>query len=231
MTKNLTLFLFFIVMLLGCQKSTSPAESIEAVPQAQAAVQPVTPPASNSSAPAQPAEIEDVANRIFGNAAVADPAAPFVTGDFNGDGYQDIAFTLRANKEIVKENTTGLANWIAEDPAHVQLPELGKSVQALPPAPPPLHLRSGEPLVAIVHGIGPRGWRDPQARQTFLLAGNLPANPAALPISKFPALANDPRFTHLSRELIRGDGNHCLFWTGAWYVVQAVARSSSATAP
>lgn len=216
--KHWALFLLVAILVFGCRKSTPSAESQEAVPQAQAAVQPVTPAQSTSSTPAQPVEIRDVAKRIFGNAAVANPAGPFVTGDFNGDGYEDIAFTLRASNDIVKENATGLANWIAEDPAQVQLPALGKSVQSLPPAPPPLHLRAGETLVAVVQGIGPRGWRDPQARQTFLLAGNLPANAAAVPISKIPELASDPRFTHLSREVICGDGNRCLFWTGAWYV-------------
>lgn len=213
---------------LGCRKSTPSAESQEAAPQTPA-VQAITPAPSTPSAPARPAEVEELAKRIFGGSAVVGPAAQFITGDFNGDGYEDIAFTLHAGKEMVKENSTGLSNWIAEDPAQVPLPALGKSVQALPPAAPPVHLHAGEALTAVIHGIGLRGWRDPQARQTFLLVGSLPANPTAVSISKFPELANDPRFTHLPRQIICGEGKSCLFWTGAWYAVHAAGRASASS--
>jgi hypothetical protein len=227
MNRDLAFFLFLSIAVFGCRKSTPSAESREAPPQSPA-VQAITPaPASSGpSSPAQPAEIEAVAKRIFGDAAVVAPRAQFITGDFNGDGYEDLAFSVRASKQIVQENATGLANWIAEDPAHIQLPALGKSVQPLPPAPPPVHLRAGEALTAVVHGMGPRGWRDPQARQTFLLVGNLPENPTALPISRFPQLANDPRFTHLPRQVICGAEQRCLFWTGAWYAVHTAGASS-----
>lgn len=220
MRNLLIVTLLAIALIAACRKSTPSAESREAPPQSPA-VQAITPaPASASSRPStppQPAEIEEVVKRIFGGSAIAGPAPQLITGDFNGDGYEDIAFTLRASKEIVQENASGLANWITEDPAHVNLPALGKSVQPLPPATPPVRLHAGESLTAVVHGIGPRGWRDPQARQTFVLVGNLPANPTALPISKFPALANDPRFIHAQRQIICGEGKRCLFWTGAWY--------------
>jgi hypothetical protein len=229
MTKNLALFLFLTIALFGCRKSTPSAESREAPPQSPA-VQAITPAPSSPSPPAKPAEIEAVAKRIFGDAAVVAPTAQFITGDFNGDGYEDLAFSLSASKEIVQENATGLANWIAEDPAHIQLPALGKSVQPLPPAPPPVHLHAGEALTAVIHGLGPRGWRDPQARQAFLLVGNLPESPAAFPISRFPQLANDPRFTHLRRRVICGAEQGCLFWTGAWYAVHGTGRASSASA-
>ena len=226
--KRILGLILFSVIVFGCRKSTPSAESQEAPPQSQA-VQAIMPAPSVPSAPAKPAEIEEIAKRIFGGSAVAGPAAQFVTGDFNGDGYEDIAFTLHASKEIVQENAKGLANWIAEDPAHIQLPVLGRSVQPLPPATPPVRLHAGESLTAVVHGIGPRGWRDPQARQTFVLVGDLPANPTALPISKFPVLANDPRFTHLPRQVICGEGKACLFWTGAWYAVHTAGHANSAS--
>jgi hypothetical protein len=107
--------------------------------------------------------------RVFAKAAIpSGPKPAFVTGDFNGDGAEDLAVLVKANDQQLSVLNDEMANWVLEDPKKVFLPRPNIT---LPPtkAPEPVRAEKGEPLLAIIHGVGPGGWRNADAKQTFVL--------------------------------------------------------------
>ena len=82
----------------------------------------------------------------------------FVVGDFNGDLSQDIAVVLKPAPEKISDLNEEFPNWILRD--------LAGSKQ---PGSPRLRVAANDALLAVIHGYGAKGWRDPQATQTFLL--------------------------------------------------------------
>jgi len=225
MTKLLSLAVLFVLFgVAGCS-SSAPTPQKES-PAVESRVRAVEPPPSVPSSHVTANDLRAAVARIFGASAALDEAAApnFIAGDFNGDGYEDVAISIRSRSALVKEDASGLANWTTEDPARVALPSLGKTVQSLPASGPRVHLRSGEELVAVIHGYGLEGWRSPQARQTYLLTAHLPDRAALEPIKNFPELLRDPRFTHLQRDIVCGEGNRCLLWTGSHYIFYPLGK-------
>ena len=190
----------FLVMtsaaLTACTKGPSVQQTEE---------QPAAPPATETAAnqPSQPAEMpelpapkpeeaQEAVKRIFKSAVVIDQSRSpsFLVGDFNGDLSQDLAVILRPAPAGVSELNQEFPNWIAREPLKDLL--LPKSrVLARPAA-----LRSSNPaagqtirfeqsdvLLAIIHGSGPTGWRDPEATQTHLLRDVVGTNLRTLPLS------------------------------------------------
>src|SRR5690349_5324947 len=99
----------------------------------------------------------------------APEAAPvFVVGDFNGDGSQDIAIAVEPVKEALDELNSDVAAWRIRDPLVSDLPPM-MIVKRDEPPPRPTIAANDALLLAVIHGYGPQGWRDPQARQTILL--------------------------------------------------------------
>ena len=97
--------------------------------------------------PPDEAEARAAVARAFGDAVepVGEPAAL----DLNGDGSPDLAVAVRL--AAGREPAPGvLANWTIGECA-------GRG--------------EGDGLLAIVHGVGSRGWRDPEARQAYLVRG------------------------------------------------------------
>src|SRR5436190_9007297 len=145
--------------------STSPSPMFPALARATA-----TP--GESSAIATSPGVDEVAEaivRVFNKAATVDHdrAAVFFVGDFNGDGSQDLAVITRPNEAALPEINDHLANWTLEDPHEVPIP--GKKAAAQPARPKTVKAERSDQLLAIIHGVGPKGWRNPEARQTFLL--------------------------------------------------------------
>jgi hypothetical protein len=104
---------------------------------------------------------------MYKNAVLID-ANRFCVGDFNGDGLQDVAVVVRPAEGSLEELNGEVANWILEDPQKVVLPDPTKKTQILGHA-EPTKVEQSDKLLAILHGFGPAGWRDPRARQTYLL--------------------------------------------------------------
>ncbi len=219
----LVLFLaaFTAVMLTACSNSPDPAKTQELQPH----------PISTPSLPAiargtpTPAQVKETAApktdevvgavaRVFNKAATVDESyTPSVlVGDFNGDGSEDIAIVIKPNPSALTEINNELANWTLEDVRDNEQPTKPKPAKA----------EKDDELIAIIHGVGEKGWRNPQARQTFLLRNALGKGPVVEPArrssapttSAIPTAAGD-----IIRETIN---NHrgLIYWNGARYALR-----------
>src|SRR5882762_6240556 len=184
--RRTNVFGFSLVLLLtalllpGCAKRNEEAKSVEPAPRVASTTEPAarvlalasptpTPtPASKPSAPPNPTEIRDTVARVFEKAATPDTSRDpnFATGDFNGDGSEDLAVAVKATEGSLETINSELANWILEDPRNIFVQRTGAA--QMPPH-KPIRAAKGDMLLAIIHGVGPQGWRSPEARQTFLL--------------------------------------------------------------
>jgi hypothetical protein len=173
---RLCLGVALVVMLAACAKPPPPPP--EAPPTATES-QPVAllppappPPASPAGLPAPtPAEVRDAVARIYKDAVrISTGRAPgFVVGDFNGDKSQDIAVIVEPVKEKFDDLNSDVAAWIIRDPLSASLPAPMMAVQPDQPPRRPLITEGDAVLLAVIHGYGPQGWRNPEARQTYLL--------------------------------------------------------------
>ncbi len=105
-------------------------------------------------------EVEEAVRRVFqDNALIAQDYQPsFVVGDFNGDRSPDVAVVLKVAQGKTSQMNKQLPPWILKDP-----------FVTAEPVKPALRVLNDEILLAVIHGYGPQGWRDPQATQTYLL--------------------------------------------------------------
>lgn len=112
--------------------------------------------------------------------------ARFVTGDFNGDGSEDIAIAVTAVRGRIAEINSEFANWILADPKRASVFDPKKRVQSLPVETGSVKVQAGEALLAIVHGHGPNGWRDREATQSYLLKNAAATGMRVVPLKDFP---------------------------------------------
>ncbi|MDX6386094.1 MAG: hypothetical protein QOK48_3667 [Blastocatellia bacterium] len=156
-------FFAAILSITGCATSEKEkAKPQEAPPNQNALLAQPQPSALPPSAqpPPKVTEVQDAVKRVFKEAATLDDTRPanFAVGDFNGDQSQDIAVVLKPVADRLSDLNEAAPPWILRDPFSNRLPG---SV--------PLRITADESILAIIHGYGPLGWRDPQATQTFLL--------------------------------------------------------------
>ena len=182
-------------------------------PRQQETVQPLLPPTVN--------DVRDALRRVFGDTVTTTGASEFVVGDFNGDRSEDVAVVVRPNSAKLGDLNNQLANWILEDPGHAYLPPEGEAVVHLPPKPASEQVRKGETLLAIIHGFGPQGWRNPQARQAYLLKNSAGLHPVVsdLPPRLMTRAGVMPGERKVIAQRLRGR-NGFIFWTGATYAWQ-----------
>ncbi len=216
------IFSLVCVLLAGC--SRKPADD-----QPQAKVAPAAVTLGGPTLAGQELQSPDVKDvvatveRIFGNAAVADPAPQFVAGDFNADGSVDLAVVVHpVDLETINSE---VANWIREDVNRFELPPANAHVfrreQSHPSA---VRFEKSEAMLAVVHGFGPAGWRNPLARQTYLLKN---AVGVKLSAEDKPSFLRDGDFWNTAirsrGQLIaetRGTTQGVVYWTGAQYAWQ-----------
>jgi len=152
------------------------------------------------------AEAKEALERVYRRAVVASepPPATFVAGDFNGDGSEDIAIAVRPAKGMSAELNSEFANWILADPKRA-LVDPRKRVQSLPGATGPVKVQEGEALLAIVQGNGPKGWRDRDATQSYLLKNAAASEMRVVPLKSFPpALKVKERGANSRADIITG---------------------------
>ena len=218
-------------LLASCAKQNDQAKSVEPAPRVVSTVEPVervlalasptpTPTLVNKpSAPPNPTEIRDTVARVFEKAATPDTSRDpnFATGDFNGDGSEDLAVAVKATEGSLEAINNELANWIIEDPKNVPIQSTSASQK---PSHKPVRAVKGDILLAIIHGVGPQGWRSPEAKQTFLLKNAAGSNLLGQSVKdlrdkkdkqKLPPLKGDA-----ISETVEGKSG-LLFWTGAKY--------------
>lgn len=180
----------------------------------------VTPtPVKEDSMPAKPDEVRQAISRIFTQfARMDDSRTPaFMVGDFNGDGSQDIAVITRPTDDSLNEINNELANWVLEDPHDVPIP--GTKAAAEMRKPKPTKAEKTDELLTIIHGVGPQGWRNSEARQTYLLRNAVGANTAvqdADKIDKSSLSSNLPLHGDVIVETVNGHRG-LICWTGAKY--------------
>ena len=110
--------------------------------------------------PPQMNEIQEAVKRVFNDAVVIDTShtPAFIAADFNGDFSQDIAVVLKPAADKLPALNEEFPAWILREP-----------FGATESRSPRLRIADKDVLLAVIHGYGTNGWRDPQATQTFLL--------------------------------------------------------------
>ena len=207
-----------LAALPGC--TSNHAQNVEK-PIVVATPQP-TPAASPTAIPKLPpptqAEVEAALHRIFGDDLI--PTAnsrSFIVGDFNGDQSEDLAVIARPAAGKLDDVNNELANWIIQDADKAFIAPLGKKV-VVPPKQERPRIEGGEQVLAIIHGFGPRGWRNADARQAYIVkhaAANFQGTAPSVSQKAIRAMKL-PVETEIIKE-IRDNKKGFLFWTGGAY--------------
>lgn len=155
------LILCVIIALTFCACSSSSKRAVAEAPPPKYQPTPESTPIAltvSTTAPKQ-SEVEQAVKRIFKDAAVIDTNynPSFLSGDFNGDGSQDLAVILKPAKlDLMNQE---LPPWLVRQPRN--------NKASRTPAP----IEKDETFLAVIHGFGANHWRDPDATQTFVLKG------------------------------------------------------------
>jgi len=219
---RLFLAVFTLAALEGCKGKSNQDQLVEkpipvVTPQPASAVSAT--PASKLPAPTE-AEIEAAFRRIFGDDIILASANHpyFIVGDFNGDGSEDLALIARPAPGKLQEINSELANWIIQDADKAWVPApASRRVTVAAKAERPT-IAAGEEMLAIIHGFGTMGWRNPDARQAYLIK-----HAAAPLLGTAPSTSEKViRDMHLpyKTEIIqqsRHKKKGFLFWTGGGY--------------
>lgn len=227
MTRKKSLFHFLVLIatifalagLPGCKSAKSTA--LVEKPIAVATPQP-SPAAVATSLPKLPpptqAEVKAAFRRVFGDDLIAQfGAQDFIVGDFNGDESEDLAIIARPAPGKLDEVNSEVANWIIQDADKAFIPPPAKRV-VVPPAQERPRVGAQEEVLAIIHGFGPQGWRNPDARQAYLIK-----HAAATFLGTAPSISQKairamklPVETEIIRQ-VRNNKRGFLFWTGGMY--------------
>ena len=158
-----------------------------------------------------PLDVQQALGRVFRGAAALSGSAVPVSGDFNGDGIPDLALVVRPEPDALEAFNSPVPSWILEDPWARGTPFH------------PSRVEQGAILLAVIHGFGDRGWRDPEARQTYLLKGIAPRGLRARPLRPSdivgPRSRADTNGDALEVETPRERG--IVYWDGASYAYRA----------
>ena len=171
--------------------------------------------------PPRAGEAVTVLYRAFGSAVEMEGESAAV-GDFNGDGSPDLAAGVRASEAHAAEINDPLANWTMQDCASSADLQVAKT----PPSSPTV--RNREQLLAVVHGFGRRGWRDPEARQAYLIKGALEGPWRGRSRDHYPGL--DAPEARALGDVLAGPSSRgeIAYWTGERYVCRSATAARSA---
>jgi hypothetical protein len=231
--KPILLYLVAVIaclVLASCTKqaqtdvNNSPAPSPKESNSTAASNEQPKPQTTRETTPPTLSEAQDALERIYRQALIPDKNNPnsFVAGDFNGDGSEDIAIIVTPARGRLAEINSEFANWIIVDPRKVALPDPKKVVQPAPAETGPVKIEQHDSLLAIIHGYGPDGWRNPQAKQTYLLKNAAGEEMRAVPLKDFPGalkvMSNGAKSrADIISEKLAGVAGF-LYWTAGKYV-------------
>jgi hypothetical protein len=216
-----------------------PSGSVEVQPQPPPAAERL--PAEATPAPFEvkdpsptEAELERGVRRAFGEAVRPAKARPGLVGDFNGDGVEDVAMPVRPAEGRLREVNDELANWSVQDALDEAASRRGPSSNAERTR---ATVEAGDVLLAVVHGVGPKGWRDDGARQCYLVRHATGAPLQARPRTELlHYVGRVPDAGQLTGHVILCDSGGrpgFVYWTGtryAWHPLPA-RPFASATPP
>jgi FG-GAP repeat len=154
-------------------------------------------------------EVRAALARAFG-ACVEPPSedTSIALGDFNGDGWQDLAIVVRPSMAHSHDLNDPFRNWSVED--------LGSEERRVGSA----KIGRDERLLAVIHGEGRPGWRSAEAMQAHLLKIGAGTRLRVVHLESV-----DREIT--GRSSLRGDGLsqevggvvRVVYWTGARYAL------------
>jgi hypothetical protein len=231
MPSRITIALFFFLTTIICaaisacsrsKQQEEPRLQKEQQPQMVASL--ATPaPGPPELRPPEPTEAQEAIRRVYGETVFVESSRPkyFIAGDFNGDNSIDLGVLVRPSRGQVAKLNSELANWIRCDPQKVKPPVPQRHGHLLLQTVEPTVIEEHDLLLAVIHGYGPQGWRNPQARQSYLLKNAVgdgvkltPYNEATKIVRKYkdsPRLRGDV----VSETIDNKQG--LLYYTGAKY--------------
>jgi hypothetical protein len=216
-----TVLSFALFAAAGCKSgSSAPQRRVEQpVPVATpaAAAQAAATPFPRLPAPAA-ADVRDAVHRVFGDVLwFKTEPGNFIVGDFNGDGAEDLAVIGRPAAGKLAEINSEFANWIVQDADHVQIAAPNQRVMKFAKEKLP-EVSAGEVVLAVIHGFGARGWRNPEARQAYLVkhaAGTFEGTAPSISQKSIRAM-HLPVETEIINS-VRNNRKGFVFWTGGVY--------------
>lgn len=190
----------------GCARRQQSQE-----PKGPPPVTEATRPTESQPVRPKPNEVQEAVKRVFKEAALldSDHNPNFIAGDFNGDNSPDIAVILKPAQGKLSEMNQDSPAWILRDPF----------VTAQPGTPSP-RITDSEVLLAVIHGYGPDGWRDPQATQTYLLKHAVGSEVKTESKNEFVTANQGKKIPHLFGDLISEmlhGRSGCLYFADATY--------------
>jgi hypothetical protein len=213
------IFILGLAALPGCKSSDKPALVEKPIAVASPQSTPAAEPTPIPKLPAATqAEVKTAFERVFGDNFVAQFSAQnYIIGDFNGDESEDIAIIARPAPNRLDEINSELANWTIQDADKAFIPPPGKKV-VVPPVQERPRIGANEEVLAIIHGYGPPGWRNTDARQAYIIkhaaatfVGTAPSiSQKAIRVMKLPVE------TDIIKQ-VRNNKKGFLFWTGGVY--------------
>lgn len=212
------------VTLLACssQEQKQPQPQIERQPQVLAL--PPTPASGPPDLrPPQPAEAHETIRRVYSQSVIVESgrAQYFIAGDLNGDEAPDLAVVVRPAPGYLAELNHELANWIRGEPQKVKPPVPQKHGRILLQMLEPTVIELHDLLLAVVHGYGSQGWRNEQARQSYLLKNAAGEGMRLLkPAEAMRIAGSGNRLPRLRGDVIRqtlANEHGLLYYTGAKY--------------
>jgi hypothetical protein len=228
--RSIVIFVLALVVAAGALyvRRRPPAGEHEQGIVPSPATEPTAPPPPSPIAAPTLAEVPPAVDRVFAQTLAVDPAVrpAFLAGDFNGDDVPDLAVAVRPRSpDALTRLNAELTSWSMQDAT----------------APPPLTMSKPEPvkvaaadlLLAVIHGAGAGGWRDPQALQGYLVKNAVGSGMEARPLSEVPAAVRmRATRTHAGDVIVekRGGARGLILWTGATYVWADLGTGGAAEA-
>lgn len=239
MSSRITITPFFLLVFCAaisassCSKRSQQSQPrIEQQPQALA-LAPTPAEGPPETRPPQPAEAQEAIKRIYGQTVFVESSRPqyFIAGDFNGDGYIDLGVVVRPTPGQVAKLNSEVANWIRCDPQKVKPPAPQKHGRILLQIEEPTVIEERDVLLAVVHGYGSKGWRNPDARQSYLLKNVVgdeikltPFKEAVKIVGKYK---NPPRMRGDAVSETLDNKRGLLYYTGAKYAWHRLGTTGS----
>ena len=215
------------ILSSGCARSTPAVMREKPIPPEPTPTPDTTTARNMPDLPApEPAEIDRAIERVFkGVVTIETNRNPyFMVGDFNGDLSQDLVVVVKPAPGRLSEINDELANWILVDPVRLAKPvpkglpyaQLHTEMVRQRPA----RVDEGDVLLAVIHGFQSKGWRDPQATQTYVLKGAAGDKMGTQARKQIVWAGNEKRLPRIWGDVIAqtvGGQNGFLYYNGAKY--------------
>ena len=204
---RLAVLIVLCLFLLNC--ATADKSKVEAPPSP--VVQADQPQQASNLPPPELSTVQEAVKRVFKDSALIDTSRKpvFIAGDFNGDLSQDIAVVLKPAPEKLSDLNEEFPTWIVRDPFAANESRI-----------PRLRVAANDALLAVIHGYGENGWRDPQATQTYLLKNAVGSDMEARQPKDVATASKGKKLPRLRGDVIGevlGGTSGYLYYAGATY--------------